>query len=215
VRELLFEAVQKRLDLEVPFGAFLSGGLDSGAVVGIMSHLLQRPVKTFSIGFEGPKSHDERKAAALTARHFKTEHHELLARPDMVALVHQLVQYADEPLAISSSIPLWLLSREASQSVKVVFTGDGGDEVFGGYSHYRYERWAHAWRKLPHGLDRLVIAAAARSEGGKRIARFVRNSRRSALAGQVALVRPRSSHSVKVRGLRGTVRARRRSSRRT
>ncbi len=189
IRTLLFAAVEKRLDLEVPFGAFLSGGLDSGAVVGIMSRILSKPVKTFSIGFEGPPSHNELPVAALTARHFGTEHHELLARPDAVALVHELVAYADEPLAVSSSIPLLLLAREAGKQVKVVLTGDGGDEVFGGYDRYRFERWATWWRRLPRAADRLVIAMAERARGRldnagarralTRIERFVRNGRRS------------------------------------
>ncbi|MBZ0232792.1 MAG: asparagine synthase (glutamine-hydrolyzing) [Deltaproteobacteria bacterium] len=186
VRALLFAAVEKRLDLEVPFGAFLSGGLDSGAVVGIMSRVLDRPVKTFSIGFEGPASHNELPGAALTARHFKTEHHELLARPDVVSLIHELVAYADEPLAISSSIPLLLLAREARKQVKVVLTGDGGDEVFGGYAHYRFERWAASWRRIPRFADRVLLPAAraahrirsARRVSG-RIERFVQNGRRS------------------------------------
>jgi asparagine synthase (glutamine-hydrolysing) len=180
VRELLFAAVKKRLDLEVPFGAFLSGGLDSGAVVGVMSQLLSRPVRTFSIGFEGPESHNELPAAALSARHFRTEHHELMARPDIVALVHDLVQFADEPLAISSAIPLLLLAREARRDVKVVLTGDGGDEVFAGYPQYTYERWARLWRKLPAFVDRGAGALTAGSARPmlRRIRRFVENSRR-------------------------------------
>ncbi len=186
VRELLFAAVEKRLDLEVPFGAFLSGGLDSGSVVGIMSRLLARPVRTFSIGFEGPASHNELPAAALTARHFGTEHHELLARPDAVALIHQLVEFADEPLAISSSIPLLLLAREAGKHVKVVLTGDGGDETFGGYDRYRFERWARWWRRLPRVADRAAIGISGRLRavarlraGASRVERFVRNGRRA------------------------------------
>jgi len=188
-RTLLFAAVERRLDLEVPFGAFLSGGLDSGAVVGIMSRLLARPVRTYSIGFEGPPSHNELPAAALTARHYGTEHHELLARPDVVSLVHELVEYADEPMAISSSIPLLLLAREARKDVKVVLTGDGGDEVFGGYDRYRFERWASYWRRLPSLADGVVLGGAVLASragparfraASDRVARFVRNGRRSA-----------------------------------
>jgi asparagine synthase (glutamine-hydrolysing) len=188
VRELLFAAVKKRLDLEVPFGAFLSGGLDSGSVVGIMSQILPRPVQTFSIGFEGPPSHNELPVAARTARHFQTDHHELLARPDVVSLLHESVQFADEPLAISSTIPLLLLAREARKDVKVVLTGDGGDEVFGGYSRYRFERWARLWRRLPPLVDRSLLAAtAAVSRTGingqvrrtlTHAERFLRNGRR-------------------------------------
>lgn len=188
IRDLLFASVEKRLDLEVPFGAFLSGGLDSGAVVGLMSRVLARPVRTYSIGFEGPATHNELPAAALTARHYRTEHHELLVKPDVVELLHDLVEYADEPLAISSSLPLLLLARAARRDVKVVLTGDGGDEAFGGYDQYRFERWARWWRQLPGAADRVVHAAATSarrldSMGPlarrlRQVERFVGNARR-------------------------------------
>ena len=159
-RRLLLAAVEKRLATEVPFGAFLSGGIDSGVVVALMTHLLRQPVKTYSIGFDGPASHDESAAARATATHVRSHHTEIRVAPDVLSLIPDLVRLTDEPFAVSSSIPLLLLSRAAAKHVKVVLTGDGGDEVFGGYQHYRYERFAAAWRRAPKGIDATTMALA-------------------------------------------------------
>ena len=142
LRDLLFRAVEKRLVADVPLGAFLSGGLDSSLIVAIMSRLMQKPVKTLSVGFEGPQSHDERPFARQMADHCRTDHHEITLKPDVVSSVHDLVRYADEPFGISSAIPTLLMARAAREHLTVVLTGDGGDEMFGGYSHYQWERWA-------------------------------------------------------------------------
>jgi asparagine synthase (glutamine-hydrolysing) len=160
VKRLLFRAVEKRLESEVPLGAFLSGGLDSSLVTAIMARLCSRSIQAFSIGFEGPESHNELPLARIAARHLGVYHHEFLARPDIVNLLPEIIDATDEPFAISSAIPLLLLSREARQEVTVVLTGDGGDEVLGGYSHYLYERWAQSARRLPSQVTRLVGAAA-------------------------------------------------------
>lgn len=186
VRQRLYDAVQKRLVAEVPLGAFLSGGMDSSAVVGVMSRLRAQPVKTFSIGFEGPATHNELPQAAAVARHLGTDHHEFLVKPDIVELLPELTHFLDEPFAISSAIPTYLISRAARQHVTVVLTGDGGDETFGGYENYLFERWARAWRLLPQGVDGLVSAAAGRLAGhiehplgraASRAARFVSTAR--------------------------------------
>ena len=161
IRRLLFAAVEKRLIAEVPLGAFLSGGLDSSAVVAIMRQLKDEPVKTFSIGFEGPKTHNELPFARALAKHCHTDHHEFMAAPNIVELLPELVHYADEPFATSSAIPLYLIAKAARQHVTVVLTGDGGDEVFGGYEQYLYERWAAAYRLLPRGADSLMGGAMA------------------------------------------------------
>jgi asparagine synthase (glutamine-hydrolysing) len=178
-RRLLLLAVEKRLATEVPFGAFLSGGIDSGVVVAVMSALLGERVATYSIGFDGPATHDESALARRTAEHLRTDHHEIRADPNVLELLPDLVAATDEPFAVSSSLPMLLLSRAASRDVKVVLTGDGGDEVFAGYAQYRYERWAAAWRRLPHGTDRFasldrrggkfVAAARAESAGERRL----------------------------------------------
>jgi asparagine synthase (glutamine-hydrolysing) len=188
LRDLLFRAVEKRLVADVPLGAFLSGGLDSSLIVAIMSRLMPEPVKTLSVGFEGPRSHDERPFARQMAKFCKTEHHEITLKPDIVSCVHELVRYADEPFGISSAIPTFLMAQAAREHLTVVLTGDGGDEMFGGYSHYLWERWAALYRRLPRVADSYLLAAAGtlsrRVDGRsgslrRRVTRFVGNARRS------------------------------------
>lgn len=132
---LLDRAVASRLGADVPFGAFLSGGLDSSTVVALMARHLDRPVKTFTIGF-AEDSHNELGDARVVADFLGTEHHELTVRPDAVALLQQLVWHFDEPFADASAIPTFLVSQLARRHVKMVLTGDGGDELFGGYDRY-------------------------------------------------------------------------------
>jgi asparagine synthase (glutamine-hydrolysing) len=187
VRRLLFRAVEKRLVADVPLGAFLSGGLDSSLVVALMSRLSDQPVKTLSVGFEGPRSHNELPFARRLAEHCRTDHTELTLKPDVVSMVHDLVRYADEPFGISSALPTLLIARAARERLTVVLTGDGGDEMFGGYSHYLWERWASAFRRLPRVADSVLLTAAGTlgrridGRGGalrSRITRFVANARR-------------------------------------
>jgi asparagine synthase (glutamine-hydrolysing) len=131
----LSAAVQSRLVSDVPFGAFLSGGLDSSVVVALMARHLSQPVRTFSIGFKEPK-YNELSDAKRVADHVGTEHHELVVEPDAVELLQSLVWYLDEPFADSSAVPTYLVAKLARQHVKMVLTGDGGDEAFGGYERY-------------------------------------------------------------------------------
>ena len=133
--ELLDRAVASRLVSDVPFGAFLSGGLDSSTVVALMARHMTQPVKTFTIGFK-EAAYSELDDARKVATHLGTEHHELVVEPDAVALLQQLVWHFDEPFADSSAVPTFLVSQVASQHVKMVLTGDGGDEMFGGYDRY-------------------------------------------------------------------------------
>ncbi len=188
IRELIFAAVSKRLIAEVPLGAFLSGGMDSTAVVAVMSQLTSQPVETFSVGFNGPASNNELPWAKMAAQHYRTHHHEYLLNPDIVETIEEFTQYADEPLAVSSALPTFLLAKSARREITVVLTGDGGDEVFGGYAHYVIERWAAAYRRFPRLLDRILDRAAAlgerptQSSGNSRwslMRRFVANSRAS------------------------------------
>ncbi len=156
---LLEEAVKSRLVSDVPFGAFLSGGLDSSVVVALMSRHLQRPVRTFSIGFR--ESHfNELSDARRVASHLGTEHHELVVKPNAVELLQQLVWYLDEPFADSSAVPTYLVAKLAREQVKMVLTGDGGDEAFAGYG--RYLRFLTLERAGPL---KPVAAAAARIAG--------------------------------------------------
>jgi asparagine synthase (glutamine-hydrolysing) len=156
IRRLLFAAVEKRLISEVPLGAFLSGGLDSSTVVAIMAQLKQEPVKTFAIGFEGPATYSELPYARALAAHYKTDHYEAVARPDIVELLPQMVYHADEPFADEAAIPTFLIAQAARDKVTVVLTGDGGDEVFGGYHMYLYEQWARTYRQLPPVTDAVI-----------------------------------------------------------
>ncbi len=135
LRKAFDEAVHVRLISDVPLGAFLSGGIDSSSVVASMALQTKEPVKTFSIGFEEPEF-NELPLAALVARKYKTDHHEIIVRPNSVDLVSKLVRHFDEPFADSSAIPTYLVSEFAAAHVKVVLTGDGGDELFAGYQSF-------------------------------------------------------------------------------
>ncbi len=135
---LLKEAVQVRLMSEVPLGAFLSGGIDSSIVVGLMSSMMSQPVKTFSIGFE-EDDYSELPYARQVAKHFGTDHQEFFVRPDLISVLPQLAWAYDEPFADSSMLPTYYVSKLAREHVTVVLTGDGGDEIFGGYTRYKRE----------------------------------------------------------------------------
>src|SRR2546426_8517252 len=135
---LLKDAVEVRLMSDVPLGAFLSGGIDSSIVVGLMSSMMSQPVKTFSIGFE-EDDFSELPYARQVAKHFGTDHHEFFVRPELVSVLPQLVWAYDEPFADASMLPTYYVSKLAREHVTVVLTGDGGDEIFGGYLPYRRE----------------------------------------------------------------------------
>ncbi len=150
-RRLLFLAVKRRLMSDVPLGAFLSGGIDSSAVVAIMSAIGARPIKTFSIGF-AEKDFNELAFAREIAQQFGTEHHEEVLTPDGVELLPQLVRAYGEPFADPSAVPTFLLSRMTRRHVTVALSGDGGDEAFGGYDRYVHEKIAMIARRLPAGL---------------------------------------------------------------
>lgn len=156
LQELLKEAVRIRLVSDVPLGAFLSGGIDSSTVVAMMSAASTQPVKTFSIGFtEG--SHDELEYARMTASRFRTDHHEFVVTPDVCQLVEEIVWHHDEPFADISSIPTYIVSKMASEHVKVVLSGDGGDELFAGYERYVVDRRRQIYDTIPVFLKRHVL----------------------------------------------------------
>lgn len=136
VRELVTAAVERRLVADVPLGAFLSGGLDSTIVVGLMSRLMKEPVRTFSLGFEGDADFDETAVARATATQFGTRHTEFKVRPSAIDLLDTLVYHHDGPFADSSAIPTYLVSKLTREHVTVALTGDGGDEVFAGYLRF-------------------------------------------------------------------------------
>lgn len=148
LRHVLTEAVRLRLRSDVPLGAFLSGGVDSTIVAGLMQQLSERPVKTFSIGFP-VKRFDERSYARLAATHLHTEHHEQVVEPAALSILPRLIRQYDEPFADSSAIPTMYLSEMTRQHVTVALSGDGGDEMFAGYERYRAVELAEKFDRLP------------------------------------------------------------------
>jgi asparagine synthase (glutamine-hydrolysing) len=151
LRHLLYEAVSLRLVSDVPLGAFLSGGIDSSAVVAIMSKLGARPVRTFSIGFDDP-DYSEVEYAREVARRYQTEHHEEIVRPQAAELLPVLVRAYGEPFADPSALPSYLLAQMTRKHVTVALSGDGGDEGFAGYNRYVHEKMTRLFQRLPRGL---------------------------------------------------------------
>lgn len=161
LRAILDESVRLRLVSDVPLGAFLSGGIDSSTVVGMMARHMDQPVKTFSIGFN-EDSYNELKYARLTAKKFGTDHHEFLVTPDICQVVDQVAWHFDEPFADSSAIPTYVVSKLAREHVKVVLTGDGGDELFAGYSRYATERRRSKFNLVPRIVRKGLMAPLSR-----------------------------------------------------
>lgn len=149
VRERLKESVRKRLISDVPLGAFLSGGIDSSAIVALMTETANTQVKTFSIGFGGGDYYDEREYARKIVNQFNTRHHEDEVTPDALEMLPLLVKHFDEPFADSSAIPTYLVSRLARQHVTVCLSGTGGDELFAGYRRYLLEDLLTRYHKSP------------------------------------------------------------------
>ncbi len=156
LRHLLTEAVQLRLISDVPLGAFLSGGVDSTIVVGLMQQTQTQPTQTFCVGFTR-REFDERHYARAVAEHLGTEHREQVVEPDCMAIFPRLAWFYDEPFGDSSAIPTFLLSEWTRQHVTVALTGDGGDELFAGYPRYRAVRLGGWFDRLP-AVVRYVIA---------------------------------------------------------
>ncbi len=156
LRESLTRAVKKRLQSEVPLGAFLSGGIDSSIVVALAQQLMREPVKTFSIGFPVAE-YDETSYAREVARHLGTDHHEERVEPDCVNILPKLIWHYDEPFADSSAIPTYYVSQMTRQHVTVALSGDGGDELFAGYTRYKAVALASVFDRLPSGLKKVLV----------------------------------------------------------
>jgi asparagine synthase (glutamine-hydrolysing) len=165
----LREAVKLRLISDVPIGAFLSGGLDSSAVVALMAEESASPVKTFSIGF-AEKDFDELHFARLVAQRYGTDHHEFVVRPDAKEIFPKLIWHYGEPFADSSAIPTYYLAQLTRQYVTVALNGDGGDENFAGYDRYVANALSRQYEWLPREA-RVMLAQASRmipESGGSR-----------------------------------------------
>ncbi len=155
LRATLSDAVREQMISDVPLGAFLSGGIDSTIIVGLMQQASAQPVKTFAIGFPDP-SYDETRYAELAARHLGTEHQTLIVEPKAWETLPELAWQFDEPFADSSALPTWYVARETRRAVTVALTGDAGDELFGGYDRYRALALSELFHHLPPGPRRLL-----------------------------------------------------------
>jgi asparagine synthase (glutamine-hydrolysing) len=159
VRQLVQAAVERRLESDVPLGAFLSGGIDSTIIVGLAARLLGTRVRTFSIGFSGDARYDETAYARIAARAFDTEHTEFTLEPSSFELVEELVRHHDGPFGDSSAIPTYVVSRLTRQHVTVALTGDGGDELFCGYVRFLA---AEAAERIPLAVRQIAAGVAQR-----------------------------------------------------
>jgi len=157
--KILRDAVKVRLMSEVPLGAFLSGGIDSSAVVALMSEESSAPVKTFSIGFE-EQDFSELHHARRVAEHVGADHHEFIVRPDALEVLPILVEHYGEPYADSSAVPTYYVARETRKHVTVALNGDGGDESFAGYERYAAMRLAEKYHRIPAVLRDRVLRQA-------------------------------------------------------
>lgn len=157
--EILRDAVKVRLMSEVPLGAFLSGGIDSSAVVALMSEVSSAPIQTFSIGFE-EQAFSELHHARRVAEYVGADHHEFIVRPDALEVLPALVEHYGEPYADSSAIPTYYVARETRKHVTVALNGDGGDESFAGYERYAAMRLAETYHRIPAMLRGRVMRHA-------------------------------------------------------
>lgn len=160
VREKLLDTVQSQLVSDVPLGAFLSGGIDSSTIVAAMARQIGRPVKTYSIGYESELSYyNELPFARIVAKAFGTDHHEIIVKPDVSDLLPKLLWHLDEPIADSACLTTFLVSKLARESVTVILSGVGGDELFGGYRRYLGDSVRRLYGFLPGLIRRNLLPA--------------------------------------------------------
>lgn len=165
IRQAISKATRRRMIADVPVGAFLSGGIDSSAVVAAMAQTSGSPVKTFSVGFDSD-AYNELPHARLVAERFRTQHEEFIVRPEAVSIVPKIVRHYGEPYADASAIPTFYLAEMTRRHVTVALNGDGGDETFGGYSRYVANSLAAQLDRLPLVLRRASAVLGERLGGG-------------------------------------------------
>ncbi len=159
---LFRQSIRRRLISDVSLGAYLSGGLDSSIIAGTMSQMLSKPVQTFSVGFDF--EHDELLHASSTAKTLGCDHTEIACRPEDMALLPQAVYHLDEPIGDAIVVPMFMLSREAKKQVTVILSGEGADEVFGGYLFHKALLYGHyLQRGMPERIRQLALLPAVRS----------------------------------------------------
>lgn len=164
IRSGIDQAVHRQMVSDVPIGAFLSGGVDSSAVVAAMARHSDQPIRTYAIGFEGGAAeqlYNELPYARQVSQLFGTEHHEIVVKPDVVGLLPRLLWHMDEPIADSAFITTYLVSEFARRDVKVILSGVGGDELFGGYRRYLGGHYADRYQRLPGWVRQVASGAAA------------------------------------------------------
>jgi asparagine synthase (glutamine-hydrolysing) len=171
--ELARESVRMQRISDVPLGAFLSGGLDSSSVVAILSECSDRPVKTFSIGFDDAHA-NELEWARIAAKSFNTDHTEEILNPDIAGFARQIAPHFGEPFADSSAVPTWLVSSVARRHVTVALSGDGGDECFAGYEWTKMNRRVAALRNIPAPLRNIAAGALAALPADPRVQKLTR-----------------------------------------
>jgi asparagine synthase (glutamine-hydrolysing) len=167
---LLRECVSMHLVSDVPFGAFLSGVLDSSMIVALMSQFLKEPVKTYSVGFEGDaEAFSELPYARLVANKYHTDHHEVLIHHnDLINLSEKVVWHLDQPIADDACLANFMVAELASRNVKMVLTGEGGDELFAGYARYAGERFSQLFQHLPQAVKSAALRMSGRVPGLRR-----------------------------------------------
>jgi asparagine synthase (glutamine-hydrolysing) len=175
----LEEAVRSQMISDVPLGAFLSGGIDSSVIVGLMARNASRPVKTYSIGYKDMPMYDETVYAREVAAFNKTEHHEIkLNAEDIIHAIPDVLNALDEPFGDSSVVPTYMVARETVRDVKVALSGDGGDELFAGYRMYQGEAWYRRYRLIPRSIRAGLLEPAILSLHDSRDTKYAEHIRR-------------------------------------
>jgi len=180
LRAELERAVHEQMVSDVPIGAFLSGGIDSSAVVAFMSRHSSRPVQTYSIGFRGSSGaelYNELPFARQVSELFGTDHHEIVVQPDVAAMLPELIWNMDEPISDAAFITTYLVSKFARQDVTVILSGVGGDELFGGYKRYLDEHYRSFYRRIPSPIRSGLITPLARTLPSDRHSRLLNKTR--------------------------------------